>query len=50
VAVAFAPLLAKVAYRTVRLPDSLDIQKTGLFEASQAAVFAILLIAAYAVS
>jgi hypothetical protein len=50
VAVAFAPLLAKVAYRTFRLPDSLNVVKTGLFEVSQAAVFAILLIVAYAVS
>ncbi len=50
VAVAFVPLLAKVIYRTIRLPDSLNLVKTGLFEVSQAAVFAILLIVAYAVS
>jgi hypothetical protein len=47
VAVAFVPLLAKVTYRTVRLPDHLDLQKTGLFEVSQAALFAILLVTAY---
>jgi hypothetical protein len=50
VAVAFVPLLAKVIYRTLKLPDSLNIQKTGLFEASQAILFAILVIVAYAVS
>ena len=47
VAVSFAPLLAKVVYRTVRPPDHLDIPKTGLFEASQAALFAILLVVTY---
>jgi hypothetical protein len=46
-AVAFAPLLAKVAYRLFRAPDHLNLTKTGLFEASQATVFAILLVAAH---
>lgn len=49
VAVSFAPLLAKVIYRVLRPPDHLDVRKTGLFEASQAALFAILLVAAYKV-
>jgi hypothetical protein len=50
VAVAFAPLLAKVIYRTARPPDKLDVVKTGLFEVSQAVLFAILVITAYAVT
>jgi hypothetical protein len=50
VVVAFAPLLIKVTWRMIRLPDHLDLRKTGLFEVSQAAAFAILLVAAYRVS
>jgi hypothetical protein len=46
-AIAFAPLLAKVAYRLFRAPDHLNLTKTGMFEASQAAVFAILIISAH---
>ncbi len=47
VAASFAPLLANVAYRVAKPPDRLDVQKTGLFEASQAALFAVLVIVAY---
>ena len=50
VAVAFAPLLAKIIYRTARPPDKLNVVRTGLFEVSQAVLFAILVVTAYAVT